>query len=213
VLSRSAPPALAAHYALEDVDIATEIYLEFQPRVYERSVTWTEHTGVRLRVLTTDLEDGGITQVNQGPANAMTSDIDGSTIVYAKEGGATGFDIYGYDVDDESELAIDTRNANQLMPAISGNRVVYMDESAGTWDIKLYDIGARTTQDVVSQGAQQVSPSIDGNLVAWIDYRDGASSPNIFARDLVAGSIFRVTDSGDVDETPTFFGFPTPPGV
>ncbi|NIM49378.1 MAG: hypothetical protein GTO22_08995, partial [Gemmatimonadales bacterium] len=66
---------------------------------------------------------------------------------------------------------------DQMMPAISGQTLVWQDNRNGDWDIYLYEIpatpgitpGVRLTDDP----ADQMMPSISGDLVVYQDNRNG----------------------------------------
>jgi beta propeller repeat protein len=70
----------------------------------------------------------------------------------------------------------------QANPDVSGDRVVYQDNSSGTWDIKMYLWASDASIDVAETVNDEMAPKIDGNMVIWKDgdtgylwYRDYSS--------------------------------------
>ncbi len=84
---------------------------------------------------------------------------------------------------------------DQTMPSISGDRVVWMDDSGRDWDIRLHDLNEGSTRSVASGRGQQMHPVISGNTVVWEDDRNG--DWDIYAYDLATGEEMRLTGEGD----------------
>jgi len=57
----------------------------------------------------------------------------------------------------------------QSYPDVSGDRVVYQDNAAGNWDIKMYQWSTNTSFNVRATAADERMPKIDGNFVIWWD--------------------------------------------
>lgn len=60
----------------------------------------------------------------------------------------------------------------QAEPDVSGDRVVYMDNASGNWDIKMYRWSTDSVSTVRATSASEVFPRIDGNYVVWWDDTD-----------------------------------------
>ncbi|MHB1017632.1 MAG: cell wall-binding repeat-containing protein [Coriobacteriia bacterium] len=60
----------------------------------------------------------------------------------------------------------------QADPDISGDRVVFMDNGSGNWDIKMYRWSTNAVTEVRATAASEVLPRIDGNWVVWWDDTD-----------------------------------------
>lgn len=61
----------------------------------------------------------------------------------------------------------------QAKPDISGDRVVYMDDASGNWDIMMYRWSTNSVSTVRATAASEVFPRIDGNFVVWWDNTGG----------------------------------------
>jgi beta propeller repeat protein len=77
---------------------------------------------------------------------------------------------------------------------VSGDRVVYQDNSSGNWNIRLYSWATNSSVYVASTADNEVNPRIDGNLVVWKDlttgylwYRD-YGQPMVVSTQLTAAS-------------------------
>ena len=70
----------------------------------------------------------------------------------------------------------------QRRPDVSGDYVVYEDNSAGDYDIKCYSWNEDSSFTVVATAQNEMEPRIDGNLVVWRIEETG----NVWYRDLDA---------------------------
>ena len=68
------------------------------------------------------------------------------------------------------EFPVCTRTGNQTSPAVSGNRVVFTDESPGAnhYQVFVYDIAAKSEQAVTAAAWTQDWAAIDGDIVAYV---------------------------------------------
>ncbi len=124
-------------------------------------------------------------QVQQAP------DIDGLIIVWQQNAGANSWDIYGRDLDDNNApvpIAVAQFPADQINPAVWGDRVVWQDNDTtnGDWNINMADIAdANVPQDYVLDDfdGDQTVPAIHGDLAVWQDdYNPGNS--DLYAADI-----------------------------
>jgi len=101
--------------------------------------------------------------------------ISGNIIVYSERdpASATDADICYYDISTGAHVNISPGNGDQLLPDISGNRIVYTDYGTGTADICLYDISSGTTTRLNDDPSSQRNPSISGAFVVHEDNRNG----------------------------------------
>ena len=64
--------------------------------------------------------------------------------------------------------------ADQINPAISGNRVVWQDYRNNKWDIYLFDLADNSERNLTAGAlADQITPSISGSSVVWQDRSSG----------------------------------------
>jgi len=63
--------------------------------------------------------------------------------------------------------------SDQLLPAISGDLVVYSDTRDGNLDIYLYDVQSNTEHRITTNQGLQWNPDISGNHIVWSDDRNG----------------------------------------
>jgi len=119
-------------------------------------------------------------------------------IVWAEDrGGATGKDIYGFDVTNPSAGAfvICDHSGNQDYPAISGDIVVWQDESDGAnnfdiWALDLAEVSSVAFE--VSDGiGDNQRPAVSGNLIVW--QRNTSTHYDIYGAELLQPSSVTVT--------------------
>jgi peptidyl-prolyl cis-trans isomerase A (cyclophilin A) len=119
-------------------------------------------------------------------------------------------DIYGYNLSDESGLAICTEEHYQREPAISGHFVVWCDYrtfgSTGT-DIYGADISNPALPDefaICTAVQGQMTPAIDGNIVVWSDFRD--LKCDIYGYNLSTKTEFPICVKGSDQQQPSISG-------
>jgi len=105
-------------------------------------------------------------------------------------------DIYGYNLDTQTEFPIVTASGDQEFPAISGNTVIWQDNRSGNWDIYGYHLDTHTEFPVRTTSTDQVNPAISGNIVVWEE------NGNIYGYYLDPQYAFPVS------EAPGYQGFP-----
>jgi len=71
------------------------------------------------------------------------------------------------------QITFDT--GTQSYPAISGDRIVWMDYRNGNYDIYLYDLSQPElgAQQITTDLSGQYAPAIDGTRIVWRDLRNG----------------------------------------
>jgi hypothetical protein len=84
------------------------------------------------------------------------------------------YDIYGYDLESQTEFAVCTdAGETYMMPAISGNIVVWSHMRPGETydldDIYGYDLQAGTGFSI-SRPTAQFEPAVSGNILVWAEY-------------------------------------------
>ncbi|MBI4837631.1 MAG: fibronectin type III domain-containing protein [Nitrospirae bacterium] len=153
---------------------------------------------------------------NEASAATWDSDQDNDGLTNYEEG-VFGTDPNNYDTDgdgvddlndifpldpfetkdsDRKEIQITLNPADQYIPSISGNRVVWEDYRNGDSDIYMYDISTGVETRVISDSSDQYAPSISGDRIVWTDYRNGNS--DIYMYDISTGVETQITrDAAD----------------
>ncbi len=78
-----------------------------------------------------------------------------------------------YDLSTKTEKTICTNPGAQSYPVIYKEKIVWMDNRNGNWDIYMYDISTNTEKPVCTNPAAQCYPSIYENKIVWQDRRNG----------------------------------------
>ncbi|MBI5663868.1 MAG: thrombospondin type 3 repeat-containing protein [Nitrospirae bacterium] len=88
-----------------------------------------------------------------------------------------------YDISTGLETRITSDTNAQFSPAISGNRIVWLDNRNGNYDIYMYDISTGFETRITSDISSPSNPAIFGNLIAWQDHRNVNADIYMYARD------------------------------
>ena len=114
------------------------------------------------------------------------------------------FDIYLYDFTTGEELVLDDSGANNTMPDIHGDRVVWRDfDDEGRTAIRLYDIDTGEQRTLASPSLSGVDrPLVSGDYVVWtvglacdvFDTLSTDGSTGAFAHDLRTGEVKRLSN-------------------
>ncbi|MBI5408654.1 MAG: fibronectin type III domain-containing protein [Nitrospirae bacterium] len=105
---------------------------------------------------------------------------------------------------DAGELRITTDPFDQRYPAISGNRIVWLDRRNDKWDIYMYDKAAKVEIRVTTDSSDPWSPAISGDYIVWEDYRDGYG--DIYMYDISTGVESRLSTSATSKYNPAISG-------
>jgi len=119
------------------------------------------------------------------PANAVLASATTPAVIAPFDGGDIVVEfrfVYDY-----CERRISSSSAR---PAISGDRVVWIDTRNGNPDIYLYDLVTGIERQITTDTAPQGAPRINGNRIVWMDWRDasGLQDADIYLYDLVTGT-------------------------
>lgn len=79
------------------------------------------------------------------------------------------WDIYGYDLNTQSELLIALGVGNQANPDIRNEFIVWQDDRNGDYDIFGLDLSTMLEFPIATGLGDQLNPSISGNTVVWED--------------------------------------------
>ncbi|MHB1389976.1 MAG: hypothetical protein ACYCXF_01915 [Thermoleophilia bacterium] len=167
-----------------------------------------------------DLNGGAEQRLTTTP-NGLDPDISGNLVTWRDWD--TG-KIVVYNLTDSTKINASTvgGTVQQVTPAISGNRVVWADyrNSSDYGDIYMRDLA--TGADVaVALGdpllakpqRDKRNPDIDGNIVVWEDWRNAFQdaqgwwhNPDIYAKDVVSGTVYPVCTNTDDQYSPVVSG-------
>jgi beta propeller repeat protein len=142
-------------------------------------------------------------------AQANSPDISGETVVWmARPHG--GWNIYGYHLSSNREFPVCTLPGDQVMPAVSGNVVVWVDgwtggsNPTGTIWGKRLSTGAMGRISTVE--GYQIYPSISGNIVVWQEKVLPSDMSQVFGTHLGKGGSFLIPLAGTDMEWPVVAG-------
>ncbi|MFN8522438.1 MAG: hypothetical protein U0821_04955 [Chloroflexota bacterium] len=121
-------------------------------------------------------------------ANGMAPDVSGKLAVWVEQSSSFGQDIVVFDLDERDVVRRLELPGDQRAPAISGDRVVWQENTDGTWNVVGFDLARREKFNVSNASGDQTRPSIDGDLVVFEDSRDSS----IWYRDLKSGALRRI---------------------
>jgi len=71
----------------------------------------------------------------------------------------------------ETQITNDTRT--QWFPVIYGNRIVWMDDRNGNWDIYMYNLSTRKETQITTSSSNQDKPDIYSDRIVWTDFSSG----------------------------------------
>ncbi len=156
-------------------------------------------------------DDGPESELIPGSRGQGSPDIDGRLVVWEQlvhpDTGGIGYQIYYAAVDGPAARPLSPVATHQMHPAVSGSRVVWEDERAGSkeTDIYMYDLDTGVERPVCTASSRQRYPDIEGEWTIWVDNRDGRylygrpTRNDIYAGNLETGEERRLTfDEGEV---------------
>lgn len=86
-------------------------------------------------------------------------------------------EIYVYNLATSSEIRITNDHGYQEKPFTDGQRVVWIDYSAGYGKVFMYTISSNQTREIAPYSAGKNNPRVSGNYIVWEDYRNTTSDP------------------------------------
>jgi hypothetical protein len=156
-----------------------------------------------LQVSTQEVAISGVlVQVTNEAYNEYRPRIDGDIVGFTvnTEGGQN---VAYVNLATGDRRQITSGSRNQLLPDVTGRRVVYADQTRFT-QVLVYDIEAEITAPVAEDGPSRYDPAIHGDRVA---YRQSASGvTNISVTDLALGSTTHVTSNSVMEHSPSIYG-------
>ena len=174
------PQALVSHSALQDNPVLSV----YKGNTY---VVWQDYRNGNWDIYYKQLPNGPETLATVSQADQINPVISGGKIVYEDLRAGDGkHDIYYYDLETKTEMAITTTGDNWF-PAVSGDNVVWHTNHNGiNQNINAYNFKTGKIRVIGSKNGIQVYPDISENMVVWKDMRNGFE--DIYAYDLTEGA-------------------------
>lgn len=139
----------------EPVSLANNTVQQGFPAISGDRVVWVEIGAESASLVVHNLTTGEVQRVAGGPPGLVVyPDISGDRIVWQSMTGRDTDDIYLLDLAVGETRPIIEDNASQLLPRVSGNRTVWMDNRTGNWDIWLLEL-EEAAASPYSFGAEQ----------------------------------------------------------
>ena len=131
--------------------------------------------------------------------------IDGNFIVWSDNRESGGYATFLYNMTSGTESRISPAvSIGPELPKISGNLIVYQDDSTFTPLIYLYDISSGMTDQITTDPNGQSSPAISGSHIVWQDYRSGTS--HIYINGTSPGTETALSSVDSDQEFPDIYG-------
>ncbi|RJQ53280.1 MAG: hypothetical protein C4521_08430 [Actinobacteria bacterium] len=147
---------------------------------------WWDYRAGTHDIWTRNLAGGDETPVSwsAGPKQEVPA-ISGNVVVWGELRDIGQSDIFAKDLTTGVESTVASGPDNQWYPSISGDRVVWVDQSALHADLWTRALPSGEATLVTQQEATQTQPNISGDIIAWIDDRNGYKQ--VFAKNLASG--------------------------
>jgi len=157
----------AVRDAAEPVALANDTALQGFPAVASDRVVWSEIRNGSASLVVHNLTTGEEERVwGRPPGMAVYPDIAGDLVVWQNATGQDTDDIYLLDLAAGKTLQVTDDDALQLLPRVSGSRVVWMDNRSGDWDIYLFTAGNATQYTFgMEQNGQNVTVPVKSEVV------------------------------------------------
>lgn len=135
-----------------------------------------------------DLSTGKQRRITEVPAQRYGLSIDGHTLVWQDNRNEIGedpghYDIYAYDLKADEEIPVAIAPGAQRYPAVSGERVVWIDEGGESSRLMLYDFSDDETEVIDDSTEPELSPDIHGDYIVWRGH-DESGDHGVYLYDL-----------------------------
>ena len=106
------------------------------------------------------------------PARRRGLSIDGNLLVWQDNRNEikehrSHYDIYAYDIESDKEIAVEISPGAQRYPAVSGDRVIWVDEGGESSRLMLYDFSDDETKVIDDSTEPELPPDIHGDYIVW----------------------------------------------
>jgi len=146
-------------------------------------VYWTDERGGKREIYVYDISNGARSLLYADSNDLVGIDVDGNIAVWMNFKRVDGFivskDIQGYNLETSEAFMICADSANQTSPAISGERVVWVDSrnnvdgEPSNSDIYGCNLESGVAFPICTARGDQHQPDINNDIVVWKDYRNG----------------------------------------
>jgi beta propeller repeat protein len=160
-----------------------------RPRVSGDLVVWEDYNGASSTCSHACARIMGYHILTEGPAfaidganNNISPDVEGNRVVWFKKISTGNYELMFEDLSTGIARVLTTVVANNLdAPRISGRRVIWADDSAGTLNVYSYDLPTGVEAPLLPQnGGGHFLAAIDGDSVVYTDNAGGAEHINLF---------------------------------
>lgn len=172
-----------------------------RPSVSDGRIVWEDSRGGYWEsdIYMYDTSTGTVAPVSAEPGKQATPDIDGDWVTWLDNRGGdyvggkpTKNDIYAKNIvtGEEIRVTADEGKTIQGSPKISGNRIIYSEETedlSGRDDIKIYDLSTGLARTLYSGEGVDRRPFIEGDKAVWEACKDGIDRCRIWLHDLATG--------------------------
>ena len=101
----------------------------------------------------------------------------------------------------ETQITADLNAQGQS--AIYGDKIVYVDNRNGNFDIYLYDLATKQEKQITTDPSKQIYPVIYANKIVWTDARNGAY--DIYMYDLTTNTETQITSDPSFQLNPDIY--------
>jgi beta propeller repeat protein len=162
--------------------VTSDAAVQANPRLGPDFVVYEDYNSGNADIMAWRISTNGPpTAIATGPAAQVTPDMDGNTVVYIENAGATD-QLMAFDITTGLTTQLTTVASHKTMPRISGNTVVWTDDRNGTnnLDIFTYDLSTGIEQSLVTDPGNQFLSDLDGNRVVYTSDQTGFNQIYLF---------------------------------
>ena len=152
-----------------------------------------------------NLVTGEQRRITDIPARRHSLSIDGNLLVWQDNRNEikehrSHYDIYAYDIEADEEIVVEISPGAQRYPAVSGDRVVWIDEGGESSRLMLYDFSGDETKVIDDSTEPELPPDIYGNYIVWRGH-DESGDHGVYLYDLESKkrSLIASTRSSSID--------------
>lgn len=188
------------------------------PDVSDRYVVWERRVDGDPDVFAYDMRTGEVMPVARGAAAELQPAVDDGRVVFTHwrvdSTGAARTEIRLHELaTGETRTLSPNDGALQGNPDISGDVVVWIDNTDGTSDVVYRDLTTNEFVNVTRDRGNPSFPAISGSLVVWSDARNARPGQtgldenlDIFAFDIETGEEFAVSTAPGLQDHPAVSG-------